>query len=290
MAITNKKIFHFILLFIIAFIWGSSFILMKKGLLVFNEYEVALLRMSIAFISILPFIWKKILKINKKHIIPILIVAFFGNGIPAFLFTKAQTQLDSSLVGILNALVPIFTFLISIYLFKNRLIIKQLLGIIIGLLGAITLIAFNGIYTNNISYSYYVVIATICYAISLNTIKYSLCNISATDIAGFAFLTVGPICIFGLFFTEFFHKIYYVKNSGSALFYIVLLSTIGTSLALIWFNKLIKETNEIFASSVTYLIPIVAIIWGFIDGEIINWNHIICILIILSGIYLVNKE
>ena len=172
MATTNKKIFHFILLFIIAFIWGSSFILMKKGLLVFNEYEVALLRMSIAFISILPFIWNKILKINKKHIIPILIVGFFGNGIPAFLFTKAQTQLDSSLVGILNALVPIFTFLLSIYLFKNKLIIKQLLGIIIGLLGAITLIAFNGIYTNNISYSYYVIIATICYAISLNTIKY----------------------------------------------------------------------------------------------------------------------
>ena len=290
MATTNKKIFHFILLFIIAFIWGSSFILMKKGLLVFNEYEVALLRMSIAFISIFPFIWKKILKINKKHIIPILIVAFFGNGIPAFLFTKAQTQLDSSLVGILNALVPIFTFLISIYLFKNRLIIKQLLGIIIGLLGAITLIAFNGIYTNNISYSYFVIIATICYAISLNTIKYSLYDISAIDIAGFAFLTIGPICIFGLFFTEFFHKICYVKNSGTALFYIILLSTIGTSLALVWFNKLIKETNEIFASSVTYLIPIIAIIWGFIDGEIINWNHIICILIILSGIYLVNKE
>ena len=189
MVTTNKKIFHFILLFTIAFIWGSSFILMKKGLLVFNEYEVALLRMSIAFISILPFIWNKILKINKKHIIPILIVGFFGNGIPAFLFTKAQTQLDSSLVGILNALVPIFTFLLSIYLFKNKLIIKQLLGIIIGLLGAITLIAFNGIYTNNISYSYYVIIATICYAISLNTIKYSLYDISAIDIAGFAFLT-----------------------------------------------------------------------------------------------------
>ena len=92
---------------LLAFIWGSSFILMKKGLIVFNDLEVAQMRMGIAWLSLLPFVWKKIFNIEKKHIIPIIIVGLFGNGFPAFLFTKAQTELDSSLIGILNALVQI---------------------------------------------------------------------------------------------------------------------------------------------------------------------------------------
>ena len=156
---------------LLAFIWGSSFILMKKGLIVFNDLEVAQLRMGVAWLSLLPFVWSKLFSIDKKHIIPILIVGLFGNGFPAFLFTKAQTQLDSSLIGILNALVPLFTFVLAMLLFKTKVKVSQLIGILLGLSGAVWLIAGGGLMLENGNYSWYVIIATLCYAISLNTIK-----------------------------------------------------------------------------------------------------------------------
>ena len=179
----------------LAFIWGSSFILMKKGLVVFNDLEVAQLRMGIAWLSLLPFVWNKLFSIEKKHIIPILIVGLFGNGVPAFLFTKAQTELDSSLIGILNALVPLFTFVLAMLLFKTKVKVSQLTGILLGLSGAVWLIAGGGLVLENASYSWYVIIATLCYAISLNTIKNYLQDMSAMDISGLAFFVVGPFCL-----------------------------------------------------------------------------------------------
>lgn len=275
-------------MFLLAFIWGSSFILMKKGLVVFNDLEVAQLRMGIAWLSLLPFVWKKLFYIEKKHIIPILIVGLFGNGFPAFLFTKAQTELDSSLVGILNALVPLFTFVLAMLLFKTKVKVSQLIGILLGLSGAVWLIAGGGLVLENTSYSWYVIIATLCYAISLNTIKNYLQDMSAMDISGLAFFVVGPFCLLSLGFSDSFEKMT-IDGAYLALFYIVLLSTVGTSIALVLFNQLVKGTTAIFASSVTYLIPIVAIFWGFVDGEIITLSHFIGIAIILGGIHLINK-
>ena len=273
---------------LLAFIWGSSFILMKKGLIVFSDLEVAQLRMGVAWISLLPFVWSKLFSIEKKHIIPILIVGLFGNGLPAFLFTKAQTELDSSLIGILNALVPLFTFVLAMLLFKTKVKVSQLIGILLGLSGAVWLIAGGGLMLENGNYSWYVIIATICYAISLNTIKNYLQNMSAIEIAGLAFFVVGPFCLIALAFSDFSEKMT-IDGAYLALFYVVLLSTAGTSIALVLFNQLVKGTTAIFASSVTYLIPIVAIFWGFVDGEIITLNHFIGIAIILGGIHLINK-
>ena len=273
---------------LLAFIWGSSFILMKKGLIVFSDLEVAQLRMGVAWISLLPFVWSKLFSIEKKHIIPILIVGLFGNGLPAFLFTKAQTELDSSLIGILNALVPLFTFVLAMLLFKTKVKVSQLIGILLGLSGAVWLIAGGGLMLENGNYSWYVIIATICYAISLNTIKNYLQNMSAIEIAGLAFFVVGPFCLIALAFSDFSEKMT-IDGAYLALFYVVLLSTVGTSLALVLFNQLVKGTTAIFASSVTYLIPVVAIFWGFADGEIITLNHFIGIAIILGGIHLINK-
>jgi drug/metabolite transporter (DMT)-like permease len=286
----SEKIINYGLMILLALIWGSSFILMKRGIEVFSFIEVAILRLVIAWLIMVPFIWNKIFSIAKKHWIPLIIVSLFGNGIPAFLFTKAQTTLDSSYIGILNSLVPLFTFLIAIFIFKIKWKTINLIGICIGLIGAIWLISSNGVNFENSNDAWLIIIATICYAISLNTIKNYLQQMKSIDISGLAFMLIGPPCLIALFFTNFFDSVINNPQGLSALFYISILAIFGTAIALIIFNQLVKRTSAIFSSSVTYLIPIVAIGWGIVDGENILQSQLIGVIIIFTGIYLVNKK
>jgi len=282
---------NYLTLLFLAIIWGSSFILMKRGLEVYDYMQVAALRIFIAFLSLIPFLPRAIRNIKKKHYLPIAIMAFLGNGIPAFLFTKAQTELDSSLVGILNALVPLFTLILGIYFFKTRPTKINIIGIIIALFGATLLSYYNleeGVNLNG--YVFLVILATVFYAISINVIKKYLYDLNASSITSIAFLLIGPLSAIYLFSTNFTDVTLNNADSSMALFYIALLSVMGTSVAVIVFNKLISKSSAIFASSVTYLIPIVAILWGIFDGEQITKYHIIGISIILSGVYLVNKK
>ena len=286
----EKSIKNYLTLLFLATVWGSSFILMKKGLLVFSDVQVAALRLFIAFLSLVPFLFKAFKKVSKEHIYPIIVMAFFGNGIPAFLFTKAQTQLDSSLVGILNSLVPLFTLLLGIYFFKSRPTKKNIVGVFLGLFGAVFLIVYGnvGVFEIN-NYMLLVVLATVMYAISINVIKKYLQSIDALSVTALAFSIIGPLSAFYIFNTDF---LLLTKTDGGieALLYIALLAVVGTSSAVVIFNKLISRSSAIFASSVTYLIPIVAILWGVFDGENITMNHILAVVIILSGVYLVNKK
>ena len=274
----------------LAFVWGSSFILMKRGLVVFSYTQVADLRMGLAWLSLIPFVWNQLKKTPKHFWIPLGVVGLFGNGIPAFLFTKAQTQLDSSLTGILNALVPLFTLLIAVFIFKTKVKRYNILGIFIGLSGAIWLVAGDGVVIKNAHYAWFVVVATICYAISLNTIKNYLGEVNPIHIAGLAFFFAGPPTLFHLFSTDFLEIMNTNEEAWSALGYIFILAVVGTSLAVAIFNKLVARTTAIFASSVTYLIPIFAIMWGVIDGEKIALQQIFGTAIIFAGIYLVNKQ
>ena len=217
-------------------------------------------------------------------------MAFFGNGIPAFLFTKAQTQLDSSLVGILNSLVPLFTLLLGVYFFRTKPSKINIVGIIIGLCGAIVLTYStmgDGLEINN--YIFLVILATVMYAISINVIKKYLQDIDALSVTALAFLILGPLSAIYIFNTDFLS----LSNSAEgieALLYIVLLAVVGTSLAVVMFNQLISRSSAIFASSVTYLIPIIAIFWGIFDGEKVTLTHLLSVVIILGGVYLVNKK
>ena len=278
------------LLLLLGIIWGSSFILIKKGIVVYTTKEVAMLRLGIAWLTLLPFTWKSIKSTPKKAWKPLAIVGLFGNGIPAFLFTEAQSELDSSLIGILNALVPLFTFIIAIFVFKTKWKISNLIGILIGLTGAIWLIAGGGLVLDHAHYAWLIVIATLCYSISLNTIKVYLQEMSSIQISSLAFMFIGPPCILGLAFSEFYPTLMSTKGSWQALAYITILAVLGTSVALVLFNKLVKNSTAIFASSVTYLIPIIAVFWGIIDGEQIRINHFLGTGIIFTGIYLVNKK
>ena len=276
---------------ILAVIWGSSFILMKRGLEVFNYMQVANARIFIAFITLIPLMPKAFKLVKRRHFFPILITALLGNGIPAILFAKAQTYLDSSFVGILNSSVPLFTIIIGFLFFKIKPNNANIIGVLVGLLGVLFL-TINSINTKIMldTYVFIVILATIFYAVSMNVIKNYLQDFNASSITAIAFLIIGPFSFVYLSNTDFLYQLNSHPSAYKALGYIALLSIFGTSMASIIFNKLLNRSTAIFTSSITYLIPIVAIFWGFLDGEIITINHIVGFIIILCGVYLVNRE
>lgn len=290
LLIMEKSFKNYIILILLAVVWGSSFILMKRGLVAYDYMQVATLRLFIAFLSLTPFMLKAIKVVQRKHLLAIVAMALFGNGMPAFLFTKAQAELDSSIIGILNSLVPLFTLLLGVYFFKTKPTKTNIVGIIIGLCGAVVLIYSTmgeGIEINN--YVFLVISATVMYAISINVIKKYLYDLDALSITALAFLLIGPLSAIYIFNTDCLEIATTTNQGVIALGYIALLAVVCTSAAVVIFNKLISQSTAIFASSVTYLIPIVAIFWGVFDGEEVALIHLLSVVIILSGVYLVNK-
>lgn len=287
----GKTVGNYFTLVFLALIWGSSFILMKRGLEVFDFIQLANLRIVIAFISLIPFLPKAIKVVKQRHLSPILISALLGNGIPAFLFASAQTKLDSSLVGTLNAIVPLFTLIFGVCFFGIKPSRLNILGVFIGLVATI----FLAFYTlqEGISFNVYILLVLsggVCYAISINVIKKYLYDLDASVIAALAFLIIGPIATMYLFKDSTLCQLKDHPEVFQALGYIALLSVLGTSMAAIIFNRLLQRSSAIFVSSITYLIPLVAIFWGIIDGEIITIHHALVLVIILSSVYLINKK
>ena len=263
---------------------------MKRGLEEYTDMQVAALRIFIAFISLVPFLYTALKKLKKKHTIPLFITGVIGNGIPAFLFTKAQTSLESSFVGMLNSLTPIFTLFLGIYFFKIKPSTLNIAGVLLGFLGAILLYfsEMSNLHTINFSVLL-VVVACLFYGVSVNVIRKYLAEMNPIDISAMAFLYVGPFAGYYVFSTDFV-EIASTKNGLSSLGYVTILAILGTSFSVVLFNKLIKDTSAIFAASVTYLIPIVAILWGVLENEPIKYEHYIGVCIILCGVYLVNKK
>ena len=290
---SQNQFLAWLLLIILVFVWGTSFILIKKGLEVFPVEELGALRVSIAFLVLLPLTFKRFAKIPKKTWIVLTIVGIVGSGFPAFLFAKAQTGIDSNLAGILNSMTPLFTLIIAVTFFRFRTRWLNVSGIFIALLGAIGLISVSGgqSFEFNIQYAVYVFIATICYATTVNLIKYYLKDIDILSITAFSFFFAGiPAIIFLFWSTGFLQTMASHEHAWSGFGYIAILAIFGTALAMIAFNKVIKLTNPVFASSVTYLIPIVALAWGILDAEPFEWIYLIWIFLILIGVYLINSK
>jgi len=280
---------------LLALVWGSSFILMKRGLEFYTSVQVAEYRLFIAGLTLLPIALTQIKKIpkKKKERIGILFLAVFGNLLPAFLFAEAQTQLPSSVTGMLNSLVPLFTLLIGFVIFKTKSGLFQAAGVFLGLLGAVSLIYFSSDSGSNevpIVYSFMVIAATLCYAISVNTIKAWLHDVPSVLITAFAFAILGPFVTVGLFAEDFWSLPFSSPEHTVALGYLTVLGVVGTGAAVLLFNQLIKFTSALFASSVTYLIPIVALAWGILDGESIGLYQFMGLGLILCGVYLVGRK
>jgi len=282
-----------LILIILTLVWGSSFILIKRGLIYFSSTQVGAMRIAISFLFLLPFAGIRIRKVSMRDWKFLLMVGVIGSGLPAFLFARAQTGIDSSLAGILNSLTPLFTLLIGISFFTLKTRWYNILGVALGLAGAVGLVSISGGHTFdfNIRYAVYVVVATICYATNVNIIKYRLAGLDPVTITALSFVVIGlPAILHLLVFTDFIPRLQTVEGAMTGLIYIAILAIIGTGLALMLFNTLVKIASPVFASSVTYLIPIVAVFWGVIDGETFSWKAFLWILIILTGVYLVNKK
>ena len=288
----SHKPTQWVVLGLLALTWGSSFILMKRALVFFSSTEVASFRIAIAALVLLPISLRNLSKI-KGHFWPLLATGLFGNAIPAFLFALAQTQIPSGLTGILNSLTSLFTLLIGVVLFRSKTTFAQVSGVLIALVGAAGLIGFDNLFqfSEYGRYSLLVVAASGMYGIAVNTIKAELSEMRPTHITSLSFLMPGPLCALYLIFgTGFFHTASNNHESWIGIFYLSVLAIVGTAAAVIMFNRLIKETTAIFASTVTYLIPIVAVGWGVLDGELISVNDLLFMLLILTGIFLINMK
>lgn len=263
---------------------------MKRGLEHFSNMEVAAFRMFIAFLTLLPIAIKNIVKIPKKYFPFLAISGIVGSGIPAYLFATAQTKIDSSIAGILNAFVPTFTLLFGFFIFKIKITSLQVVGVIVGFIGVFGLLWFNSEKSTNfdLMYAGLVILATICYALNVNVINKYLKSLNGLQVSSMAFLFLSPVCLFFLWHTDFVFHI--SKESADALIYLVILGSLGTAIALVIFNELLRNSGPVFASSVTYLIPSVAVFWGVFDGELINFWDLLSMLFILIGVALVNKK
>lgn len=282
-----------LILIFLVLVWGSSFILMKKCLVYYSHTEVALLRISITFLFMLPFAIHTFKRLNTKKYKAIAISGIIGNGIPAFLFAKAQTGIDSSLAGILNSLTPLFALIVGLLFFKSKAFWYNITGIFIGLVGTVGLMTISGGKTleSNFSYGIFIIVATLLYAINANVIGTFLKDTDSLTITSYAFTTIGIPAILGLlFFTDFTGTDFSNPQAVEGLIYVSILAIVGSGISMILYNKLIKTSGVLFAASVTYLMPVVAVLWGIIDGEKFGLVYLLWISIILVGVFMVNYQ
>lgn len=281
----------------LALIWGSSFILMKRGLQSFTYTQVGTLRVSIAAIFMAIIGFRHFRHFRRADLVPLLIVGFLGNAIPYVLFPLAVNHLDSGVVGIINSLVPLFTVLIGGWFFGQKATGTQWQGVAVGLIGAAVLIlpvqailrggfAIEG----ELGYGLFGVLATLMYGTSVNTLKMQLPHLRALTITTLSLATAAPFTIGYSLLSGVTHVLEHDPTAWKNLGYIAILGVLGSGIAVIMFNRLIQLTTALFSSSVTYAIPVVAILWGLWDGENILWNHVLGLGIIITGIWLVNKK
>lgn len=277
----------FIFLLILAIVWGSSFILIKRGLIGLTPFQLGSLRMLFAAVFLLIIGFRSIRHIQLRHWKYLALTACFGTFVPAFLFAYAQTEISSSVSAILNSLTPLNTLIFGILLFKIDFERRQIFGVFIGLIGSLLLIL-NGATNNpdqNYYYAFLLVIASMCYALNVNFIKTYLSDLNPLSITVGNFLIMLFPALGILFFSGFF-EIATQPQVQEALGYVAVLGIVGTALANILFFRLIKMSSPVFASSVTYLIPVVAFLWGLLDNESLSFVQLVGALIILTGVYL----
>jgi drug/metabolite transporter (DMT)-like permease len=251
---------------------------------------VGALRVFLSGLVLFPLAWQSRKIYLKKHWKKFLFFASLTNLFPAILFALAQSNLTSSLAGIFNSMTPIFTFSIGVLFYSAPFKINQALGLILGIAGSVALILFSGGSLGEINFFVlFIVLATMFYGIGANYLKKNFSGIKAVAITSLSFMTVLPISFVVLLFSGFFRSAFSHPEAATSFLAILVLAVVGTAMALILYNKMIQTTSPVFASTVTYLIPIIAVLWGFLDGEVLSTFHFVGMGLIISGVYLINK-
>ena len=282
-----------VFLAVLSLIWGSSFILIKKGLIGLTPLQLGALRIIVSGVFIFIFGFYTLKDITRKQWKWLIISGFLGTFFPAFLFAFAETEIDSAVASILNSLTPLNTILIGFSIFKIVSSTRQIIGVAIGFIGTALLIL-KGADLNpdqNYLYAGFVVLATIMYGTNVNIIKKHLQEVKAITIAIGNFAAIMIPAAIVLFSTDFIDRASFQnKDFMMSVMYVVILSAFGTALAKVLFNKMIQMSTPVFASSVTYAMPVVALLWGVLDGEGFSVLQGLATLLILFGIYLANKR
>ncbi len=295
----SETVKSWLLLLLLSCVWGSSFILIKTGLFDADGNErlpadqLAALRVTFAFFALVPVLIKGFKYLDRQNWLFLFIAGVCGNGLPAFLFAYAETTLNSSITGMLNSLVPLFTILIGAVFFQFQIKKIHLIGIAIAVLGTFLIVKeqlVGTVITTTMLLPFgAVVLATICYATSLNVIKYKLTSIKSTAITALSFFLIAPLAIGYLLQSDFIERVQTQENILPGIGAIVVLAIVGTALAVLLFNVLIKMSSPIFASSVTYFIPIVAMLIGWLIGESISLIQLVGMLVLISGVLIINR-
>lgn len=278
-------------MFLLALVWGASFIFIKKSVQIFSPLQMAVWRMSLATIAYLPIaviFWHKI---DWKRWRPLIVVALFGSAIPNFFFAVAQQHVNSSLAGILNSLTPLFTLITGTLFFRKQFSRNNLIGVVLGLSGASLLILYNAqtAVSGNAFYAALCVLATVCYAINANSMSRYLHDMHPAAIASAAFMIAGLPFLLGLPATGALEAAGTHPEGWVGVGYIAYLAVLGTVGGSILYFRLIQRTSTIFATSVTYLLPITSIVIGMFDGEKLLPTDLLGVGIILTGLYLARK-
>ena len=286
----NKNL-KWIYLLILSFVWGSSYILIKKALIGLSPLQVGSLRTIISTVLLLAIGYSSLKSIPRDKWKWILITGLVSF-IPPFLFAYAQTEIDSALAAILNSLPPLATLLIGVGFYRFKIDSKQISGVIIGLIGSV-LLMYQGSVINpdqNLLYVFFIIFASVLYAVQVNLLKVHLQDVSAVAITVGNFIFIFPLAVVIFLMSDYKQIDINDEDVKVALFCLLILSIIGTVFAKILFNKFVQIASPVFASSVTYTLPIVALFWGLIDGEVFTLNQFFATVIILIGVYLANKK
>ena len=290
MTISIKK---WVYLITLSIIWGSSYILIKKGLVGLTPLQLGSTRIIMTTVILMIFGWKQLQKIPKNAWKWIILTGFFGTFFPSYLFAFAETVIDSSVAAVLNGMTPLFTLILGLLFFNSSFKWMKIIGVLVGFGGTLVLVSNEFTMRSGLSswYAFLVVAATLCYSINVNLIKHKLQGVPALAIALGNFIAIVIPAFVVLLFVDFpWTKIISSSEVSSSIGYILILSLFGTALAKVMFNELVSISTAVFSISITYLLPIVAIAWGILDGEqftLIQWLG--CALILL-GVYLITDK
>jgi drug/metabolite transporter (DMT)-like permease len=280
-------------LFLLSLIWGSSYILIKRGLVGLSPIELGSARIVISTVFLLVLGFNSLSGLSRYHWKWLIITGFLGTFFPSFFFAFAQLHIDSSVAAILNSLTPIFTVLVGITLFATRMLARQYFGVVLGFVGSLGLV-WGGAQINPnqpIGYVLLIISASMCYAINIHFLKHKLSAVSPMAMTLGNFIAILPPALIMLFFSDFF-SFQKLQNPEviTSLGYVATLAFFGTAIAKVMFNRFVKMASTVFVSSVTYTLPIVALFWGTLDGEKISSFQLLSTVVIIVGVSLAHKK